>query len=492
MAREIVTKRFDIYDLSGGQNNQVSPLFIRNNESEIIQNYQMDNVGSLTRRLGTSTRLISAVETAKPVLAMYLFRDREGTNFSNILVGIDKADGSQGLLKTISTGDIWAESKTSETTGSIPNFTTFIDHVFRVTGDKVVESETNPRDTTWGATNCPATITPKYICVWQDRVYVANDTQSSNASRIFWSSLPAENGTITWTTGTDYADINPDDRDIITWIEPFGDKMLVFKEKALYRWTFGQVEPDRIIDIGTPQGLTVKQTHGICFFANRNGVYAYTLGRPKKISQRIRPFIDQIPSLTAMRAEVDDDHYYLYIGTVTVEGMTFTNCMLVYTISLDGWHIETWPYAIHSMARLQEVTPSGTVIALYDAIYIGDAAGFIYQKGTGNSDYNGTTATAINGYVRGKEQPVNFPKSGLLEQGYILSQKAQGAKVNYRIDRAKDFKPWTDLKERITSKPLSGRAKTIQFSFTDNSVVEGSRIEGYSVEYKAEQEIRRK
>lgn len=478
------------FNFSGGQNSKTSPLFIANNECELIQNYHLDNLGSLTKRNGISTALIGQIVNNKSILGMYFFKDLQSTN-SNVLVAINDATDTNSDIFDIET-NAWVISKVDDTAGALPVFASFINYVFRTNGSNAMGSSTNP-PTAWGTTNCLATLLPKYCCVWEDRVYALNDNSGTKyPSRIYWSSLPT--GTplaITWTSASDYADINPDDNDEITWGEPFGNVLLIFKNKALYRWTFGQVEPDKIIDVGTSQGRTVKQTQGIVFFANKYGVYAYTgYSQPLLISKKVQDFIDAIPAanLTNMRAEIDHDHYHLYIGDVTVDTIAYANVMLVYTISTKSWHIETYPFEIKSMARFETATLGATSIS--DAIYLGDDDGYLYQKNTGTSDYVGSTENTINGRIITKEYPlVNFPKTSILDNLTFLAQKGTGSKVNYRLDRG-DWKGWKDLKSRITTGKIAGRAKTIQFSITDNSTTT-SQIEGFSLEVEGEKETRR-
>lgn len=489
--------KLNYLDLSGGQDSKTSPLFLKNNECELIQNYHLDNVGSLTKRNGI-TNLIGQIVDGVSILGMYFFKDAWGTDYSNVLVACNDAvtPTNSDIYRVAS--NAWAKTKQDDTSSALPVFASFIDYVFRTNGSQVMASSADLADP-WGTTNCMATYLFKYICVWEDRVYVANDNAATNKkpSRIAWSSLPVSGNplTITWAydgttaSGKDAADINPDDNDEITWIEPFGRKMLVFKNKGLYNWTFGQVEPDKIIDVGTPQGRTVKQTQGICFFANEYGVYAYTgETRPILISKKIQPFIDVISSFTNLRAEVDNDHYYLYIGDVTVNTIAYANTMLVYTISLKAWHIETYPFEIKSMARFWRKTLGTTEI--YDTIYLGDDDGFVYRKGTGTSDYLGTTAKPIAGRILTKEYPLyNFPNYSNLDNLDFLAQKGAGSKINYRIDRG-DWIAWKDLGKRITSDKISGKARTLQFSITDNSTTT-SQIEGFSVQLKEEQALRR-
>lgn len=483
--------RLSYLDLSGGMDAQTSPLFLRNNECELIQNYYLDKVGSLTKRPGIAY-LIGQIVNNVSILGMYFFKDIQGTDYSNVLVACDDAASATNsdIYKVAS--NAWSKSKTDDTKAALPVIFSFIDYAFRVNGSDVMSSSTDL--TTWGTTNCMATYKFKYGCIWEDRTYVLNDNSTNKKpSRISWSSLPVSGNplTITWAyNGTtdaakDAADINPDDNDEITWGEPFGKRLLIFKTEALYNWTFGQVEPDKIISVGTPQGLTVKQTQGICFFANKYGVYAYTGETlPILISKKMQPFIDAISNVDNLRAEVDNDHYKLFIGDVTVNGETYSNTVLVYTISLKAWHYETYPFPFKSMARFQ-VKTLNTTTAVYDAIYVGDDDGFVYRLGTGTSDYLGTTIKPIDGMIRTKEYPLyNFPSYSNLDNLDFLAQQGTGAKVNYRLERG-DWKGWKDLQRRITSDKISGKGRTCQFSITDNSTTT-SQIEGFSIELKEE------
>ena len=489
--KEHQEKFLNLFDLSGGMDSQTSKIFIKNNECELIQNYHLDNVGSLTKRNGIAYLIGQTVDNMN-ILNMFYFKDSQGTDYSNVLVAVNPTGAATSVIKKISS-NAWANSQTGNIASAIPYFTTFIDYVFRTNGSDAMASSADL--SSWGTTNCLATLLPKYCCVWEDRIYAANDNSATKyPSRLYWSSLPS--GTplaVTWNAATQYADINPDDNDNITWIEPCGKKMLIFKNKALYNWTFGQVVPDKIVDIGTPQGLTVKKIGGMVFFLgnhnNKYGVYAYTgETQPILISKKVKPFIDAISTITDCRAEVNDDHYYLYIGDVTVAGITYGNTMLVYTLSTKSWHIETYPFEVKSMARFERKTLGTTEI--YDDIYLGDDDGFVYRKGTGTSDYLGTTAKPINGKIITKEYPLpSFPLASNLDNLYFLAYQATGSKVNYRIDRG-NWNSWKDLTERITSGKISGKAKTLQFSITDNSTTT-SQIEGFSIELKLEEGTKR-
>jgi len=479
--------KLNYLDLSGGMNSKTSPLFIKNSECELVQNYHMDNLGSLTKRDGI-VYLIGQIVDTKSVLGMYYFDDIQGTDYSNVLIAIDDATSTNSDIFKITT-NAWASSKADDTAGAIPTFCSFMDYVFRTNGSDVIISSTDLA--TWSTTHLTnfTTMKPKYCWVWEDRVYAAYENGTTKyPSRIFWSSLGTYGSTLSWNTAANgqWADINPDDNDEIVWGLPFGKQSLIFKTESIYTWTFGQTEADKLIEVGTPTGLTVKITQGFCFFTNKYGVYAYVgTGKPQLISKKVQDFIDAIPTtnLSLMRAEVDNDHYYLYIGDVTVSGVSYSNVMLVYTISLKSWHIETYPFEIKFMARFKRNTLGTTEI--YDNIYLGDDDGFIYRKGTGNQDYLGTAARTINGRILTKEYPLlDFPNDSTLKKMFVLAQKGVGAKVNYRINRG-DWRAWKDLTERVTEGRIAGIGKTLQLSITDNSISQ-SQIEGFSFEILGE------
>lgn len=477
-----------------------SPLFMKDNECEIIQNYNLDNLGSLTKRKGTAI-LVAQVADNKTITGIHLFSFESSLK---LLAAVNNFLASGNVIwkmKDDQTG--WETSLSPDSNNLTSNiqshFVTFIGYVFRVLGGNTMISSADA--TTWGTTNVPSGARHfKYICVFEDRLYILHEAGTAkNRSRIAWSSLPSGAPlAITWAydgttaAGKDAADINPDDNDIITWGEPFGKVLLIFKMNGLYRWTFGQVEADRMPGSqGTPQGLTVKQTQGICFWANRFGVWALSnpYGIPKLISEKVRPFFEQLTTyalLDAMRAEVDRDHYRLSIGTVTVNNETFTNCVLVYTISKNVWHIETFPFTIKFMKAIEISRTASVSVPYKEKIYIGDDDGYFYETEVDStySDVSGATTYAINGRIVTKEYLLrNFPHKTDLKRMWFLAKYGIGTRVNYRLDRIRDtrWETFSDIAERFTEKRLSGKGRTIQLSITDNSI-QRSQVEGFLIE----------
>lgn len=439
-------------NLSGGMNVQTSPLIIKDNECELALNYHLDVVGSLRKRSGMGLFGLQINHNVN-VVGLYQFNDQSAS--ASIPLMVESNGGGTATIYYFTGGNWTASGRTTDTLNARARFSSFVDRVFRVNGAQVVITSTDGitwQDSTAPNTNVPATITPKYTAVFQDRVYLANGA-SSNQSRLWFSSLPSA-GAITWDLTNNWIDINPDDGDQITALENNGNRLLIFKNRALYRWTFGQVEPDRLIGVGTQSQESVKTNFdvGITFFANQFGIYAYTSGRPKLISRKIQPFIDAVTDWTAVYGEVDRDHYYLSVGNLTVNGRTYTNAVLVYNIPLDAWSIFTFGCPrITIMARLQ--APGDTT----SYIVVGTADGRTYKIESLGSfvDINDAGASLalppIPCEFISKEYLLSFPQRTNLAWVDVFSTKRLESSVFYDLDRENDFTAIGFLQDRISN-----------------------------------------
>lgn len=287
---------------------------------------------------------------------------------------------------------------------------------------------------------------------------------------------------LSWDTSRDYVDINPDDGDEITGLENNGNRLLIFKNNATYRWTFGQVEADRLIGVGTSSQESVKTNFdkGITFFAGIKGVYAYTGGRPKNISRKIQRYIDAVSDWTEVYGAVDEDHYYLSVGnlTVTVAGVsrTISNAVLVYHISLDAWTIYSLANAARFFALLRDSTDG-----IDEDLYFGSTNGQVYQFL--DSTATGDNATAIPGEFLGKEHMLSFPGFSQVSYVDVIASQHTNSSVFYRADKKVDPKSIGNLTGRVTNLKVGGDdVRTIQLRIVDNSTTR-SIIEGYNIEY---------
>ncbi len=477
-------------NLSGGMNRKAGPLIIKDEECELALNYILDNVGAVQKRGGYSGLGVTFV--AKQINGLFSFLDASaGTNI-NLKWNLNSGS-TNNVIYNFEGGD-WVARKTNDTSSATRAFfTAFVDYVFRTNGVDVVASSLD--GITWGTTNAPATITPKFCSVFQDRVYMAHGG-TTNKSRFWFSSLPAA-GVITWDLTNGWVDVNPDDGDEVTALENNGNRLLVFKHYALYRWNFGQVEPDRVIGVGTSAQTSVKTNFdlGITFFANQKGVYTYTGNRPKLISRKIQPFIDAVSDWAQVWGGVDADHYYLSVGNVTVDGRTYTNTVFCYHISLDAWTIFTTGNKITNFATMYGMG-SGAQLCL------GTSGGGIGLTSFANNRANGTapytfdydgvaTAAKITTEFISKEYLLSFPKKTNLTWIDLFATKRGNTMAYYDLDRQDLFQELEQLTTRITNVRIPMReCNSVRIKVTDVASAESalaSFFEGFNIEHEPKQ-----
>ncbi len=471
-------------NLSGGMNLSTSPLILKDTECELIVNYHLDQLGSLTRRKGYDVFLTQPV-AAKQIVGLYQYTNTATpAETTQVMVANSAADANTVIY--YNNGITWTLSKADTAITTFTNFNryrfaTFLDYLFRVNGTAVVGSSINVNGATWGTTNCPATITPSFIAVFTDRVYVARNGVAAG-SRVYYSSLPAVPAAITWDITNDWFDVNPDDGDEITALENNGSRLLIFKNRALYRWQWGMVEPDRIIGVGTESQECVKTNFeiGITFFANSKGIYYYDGNAVKCISRKIQPVIDSVPAANWNDAvgEIDADHYYLYLGdSLTWGGTTYTNVMAVYTISLNALTI----YCLNTPWRFA----NKLILSGAEQIYFGSSNGRTYLWNSGNSDDSGgansDTAVNISTEVITKEFLLGFPDKVKLSYMDFISENCLTTSTFYQIDRKGDFKALCPLQERFSfSQHIDDSCYSVRLRLTDNSSIL-SRFDGLNI-----------
>ena len=371
----------DLLQFSGGLQTTTSS-FLRSPDQLIFSmNVHGDTVGSLTKRLGYGEYGSSSAST-----------DIDGLYSYNYVGG-----GTQYLFRytnsvlSYTSGSGWSTCEGGLTADALPEFRVFLDELFMVgaTSANSFLSTANVAGTTYTTTN-NVTSAPagKYIEVFRDRVYIANAEVSSTRypDRLYFSSVPDSAGTgITWTS-TDYERIYTNNGEEINGLHTNKtlNEILIFKANSLHTY-----DTYRVRDVGT-QGTTshrsVQTVNGLTYFFNANGIYAYDGRLPVLISRPIEKWIQGIDqtALADVFAASDDDKYYkLYVGSITVDGNTYTNCEIRYSTVDNSFTIYSYydtfkSYATHKVSGITRVyagTDDGIVHQLAkrdDAVYADD------------------------------------------------------------------------------------------------------------------------
>lgn len=118
----------------------------------------------------------------------------------------------------------------------------------------------------------------RFIKTYRERLFVARD--ETNPSRIYYSNayLP---GYIQGTSNSDYADISPDDGDVITGIPILLGTMCVFKRNTIRKWNIDSADPDSwVVDDpisfeGCPAPYSIAQTPYGIFYKGWRHMYNF-------------------------------------------------------------------------------------------------------------------------------------------------------------------------------------------------------------------------
>lgn len=357
----------------GGLQTGVSPFLVAENDLTLMSNVDVTyKLGAILKMLGYK-QVSTTLEAAKSITGLHNFRQSKATQ--KMLATVDDSTSADTQLFYKTPAGAWTEDTASETAwankaGISVEMEDFISYCFIVgygatDGFLPVRSITG---TTSGTTNCTNMPQAKYIKRYRDRLYVANLYDGSALPyRVGISDLPS-GSTIGWTEyQADTGLIDVDFSEEITGLGQNWDKLFIFTEYSTYFYDF--VQKKKIWDIGCSAHRTIKNLGAHMIWANQDGVWDSTGGRPINIAGRI---IDFIKAGTPDFAEVIDKEYWLHVGTCTVNGISYTNATVIYNEASNSWRIRE--FAADTPTIFARYNLSGD-----DRLYIGMSDGEVME-----------------------------------------------------------------------------------------------------------------
>jgi hypothetical protein len=460
-------------DMSGGMVTNVNKNLMPKNAVALLLNCEADEeIGSAVTRLGTGI-VGSQLVASMRILGLTDFRDADGSNHA-LLATVNAAGGATSVVYKVGTGTI----RTGLTASKKMRFVNFLDSVLMVNGaDAEASYDGSSVITTGGAfdlANIPGSNTCSLALEWLDRVYVAGDT--SNPDRLYYSSTPTS-GAVSWTSGNGYVDIEPEDGGGgIKGLGKVPGYLLIFKERALKRWSFDSAFPETLIQIGTPSHESIINAGGLCAFFSASserarGFYITNGDRPIPIShdrlRNIKKWIDAIPQ--ANEANVagwgDGRCFWWSIGDVTVDGRTFNNVVVRWNRILDQWSVRTYP---QEFTVFSSYVSSGT-----NTVVAGDDNGQVIQidKASTYTDYN---AQPINWEVQFEEEDFGYNQvKEIADEIIVNSSNMDNARVVITHDGVQDDAGTIMKKVSQVKLPQPIRANTFQIAVA--GTVSGAR-----------------
>lgn len=366
------------------------------------------------------------------------------------------------------------------------------------------------------ATNVTNMPQGKFIVRYRDRLYVLNCYTGATAYpfRVYFSSVPSA-GAITWDvsgSSTQFFDV---DYDLyITGAGVNWDKMVIFTEYAAYLYDQSQLKLTWAT--GCSNHRTICTSGAYMIWANMDGVWLSTGGQPQNISGEVIDFIRN-GNPRNFFAKIVDEVYHLYVGTVTVNGVTYVNCTLKFNIAISTWE---WREYADNMAAYAVYNSTGT-----RRLYMGDTSGQVWDKGkyTDTTLVSGDSQTTagVGGIPIGvtiELSPVVFEGSivpgvggmGMMyyrpaldsikqiKQLMVYADRAQSVKVKIRIlDKntriLTPYKPIGELVNFVNNFQVNiSSGAILQVELTENSTLPYFSVYGYAIDIERDGDVPRK
>ena len=431
----------------------VDDILVPENTCEFAQNFNFDRIGAVVSRNGLAT-LGGAIEDSKTVLGMTNYRNNAGSNYK-LLAKLDTEVYSYN-------GSTWSSVRSGLTASSKARFTNFVDYTFMVNGNANQTCATYNGSGSFGSTNVDSLPTGDFIENYRSRIWIA----SSATDKVYYSDVVSTSNTITG--GTSFIQISPQDGESITALQRHSRALLVFKQNHIYRiYSINSADPDPMITVGTYSQESVVDAKDGIYYHHSSGFYKFVDGGQQlEISKPIDDIVKAIPRSywENVSGWCDEDHIYWSIGDITLNGITYNNFVVVYTISTQIWSHYCYAVEIRSACKYDNGTTQ--------VIAVGDNTGYVYTFNSGNSDngvpINYDLQTHWIYFSKLKSENKSFTEMA------INHENANGAQISYMINKDKDsnWRPLGEIqKDLYDIKKVNARNfSRIKFRISGNSV----------------------
>ena len=322
----------------------------------------------------------SQIADGKKILGLHQFILASGTKH---LLAVVTGAANSALYRLIE--GTWTTESVAGVKDVKHRFLTFQDVVLVVDGTNKTSSVNGDTwITTGGAFDLGNMSAFKYIIEWKDRVYGV----TANSDTLEYSGLSSGTA-ISWTSGNGSIRIEPyDGQGTITGLGKVPGYLLIFKERALKRWSGASTFPDDLAFFGTSSQESVVLGGKTCFyFSTGNGIlesigfYETNGEQIRKISRNIQEVVNAIP--TANYADIagygTSEICRWNIGDgIIIDGITYNNVEVVYHIPTQTWAVLSYP----TEHKVYSLYVNGTAITTV----CGDDDGQILTLDTGTTD----------------------------------------------------------------------------------------------------------
>jgi len=472
------------FDFSGGVQIKSNKYLRKKNQVIRSQNVISPTIGSLTKRLGY-TQIGNAMTASKDILMNAEFQYGTTPTRKHIVV-CDAATESEVYVLS---GSTWTQQAQNLTATAKARGTDFVDYFFLVNYSDATRSYSGSGWST--STNVTSAPKAKYIESYRNRLYLGYcDVGGTDyPSRVYYSSLPASDGTITWDTTNDWFYVETSDGDVITALAKNKTYLIIFKENSMFRYdgTFGATNLKPISwKLGTVSQESVVLDENLILFYSRKGVTMSLGGEPKVVSRSIQPIIDRVnqANLGDICAGMDGDHYLVYVGTLTSalpgDSSALSRVIIDYDISQNLCTYHTIP---DTPMAFGSYTSSGAKLLSF-----GDANGEVFRWNYGTTDDGTAIATNIEQVLwpSGPETTNVFQNAFFFGNGDLGDLDWQwavdGGTNSTAVDLEDDY-----CKKHFADSSIDAYGRELKMKFSESGGIAQWRLDGYTIESEVEE-----
>lgn len=477
--------KIELTNMLDGMNAGLSPLLQPITAPTMLLGCNVHRkLGAITKDIG-SVRVSTQIQDNKTIGGMYDFHQNPSTQ--KFLVTVDDATSDDTQLFYKTPAGAWTEIAAAETAwanvaGAKVEIVGFIGYAFfvgysDVDGFLPVGSLT---DTTFSTvTNVTDMPQAKYILKFNDRLLLLNVRYGGTdyPFRAVVSSIPTA-GAITWDTAGAPTSSTGGFFDVGFEHQIMGGGMLgrnaiIFTEYESFIYTGSSLDP--AWTVGCSSHRTIKSTSAYMIWVNNDGIWISTGGQPQNVGGNVADFI-KAASMRSSFATLVDEIYSLYLGNVTVDGVSYSNLEINLHIPTSTFWLREYASPLAMFAPFND---SGKIRK-----YMGDTDGNVWNK----SKYTDSTIYNSDFYIDSNNQgsainsafelpPIRI--TNLSDQQKVLkftamAERAQGLKIQGRV---------IDQNTRILT-PYKPMAEITKFLETfDVNIYDGCLIQFQGTEY---------
>ncbi len=408
---------------------QLNDTVAPENSVQLAMNINFDRVGAWQTRPGVAN--------------LYDSRNGSITSFGalNIQGGVKKLFSQVTTDISVWTGSAWSTVRTATTTNKA-RFSQWLNRLYMVNGVDALQVSSG---STFSAEAgfVPATTMPVGDFVqagFDGRIWIA----SKASDALYYSNIvqftPPSTYSITYTATNYIQTLSSQDGESISGLFRVPRALLVFKQNHIYRvYSASNVDPYPAYNVGTYSQESIVQAKDGLYFHHSSGFYKFNYdGQPTEISKRVIDFVRAIPVSTYENVVGIYDGFDAVkwsMGSVTVEGVTYSNLQMRYTISTQVW--TCYDFADKSITAL---IPFNDGTNIYQVC--GTSTGRVGQLDYGNTDFG--DKIIFDFIDRWRSYTEMYSKAKSVSGAMVSSLNGAGTQFQYQNQKF-GVNEWNDL-----------------------------------------------